>query len=148
MLDLLTLHDKNPEQAAQQLIKHIQSKAIDPADVKSTFQPRDDWRYHARKDREEPELTGGYNTNSAQRAVQQVATGPGAVARAATLAKAGIDKLSNLGKTARIEPTVKDMGPVQQVKSSPALPAPIKPEVEVPVNVKQKQKVGQGVAEK
>lgn len=146
--DLLTLHDKNPEQAAQQLIKHIQSKAIDPADVKSTFQPRDDWRYHARKDREEPELTGGYNTNSAQRAVQQVATGPGAVARAATLAKAGIDKLSNLGKTARIEPTVKDMGPVQQVKSSPALPAPIKPEVEVPVNVKQKQKVGQGVAEK
>jgi hypothetical protein len=52
MTDLLDLYQENPKEAAQQLIKHIQSRAIDPADVKSTLQPRDDWRYHARKDRE------------------------------------------------------------------------------------------------
>ena len=70
--DLLKVYRKNPEQAAQQLIKHVQRQSINPADVKSSFQPRDDWRYHARKDREEPELTGGYNTRatSAQQAQQ------------------------------------------------------------------------------
>jgi hypothetical protein len=148
--DLLDLYRKNPEEAAQQLIKHIQNKAVNPADVKSSFQPRDDWRYHARKDREEPELTGGYGDKpkvSAQPTVTNVATVPSTLARAATVAKAGIDKLSNLDKTARTEPTVKDMGPVQQVKSTPALSAPTKPEFELPVNIKQKQKVGQGVRE-
>jgi hypothetical protein len=144
--DLLTLHDKNPEQAAQQLIKHIQTQAIDPADVKSTFQPRDDWRYHARKDREEPELTGGYNTRAtsaqqaqqAQQAVQKVATAPGTLARAATVAKAGIDKLSNLSKLA---------SPARQGKAAPALSAPTNPEIELPVNVKQKIKQGEQLTE-
>jgi hypothetical protein len=142
--DLLTLHRKNPEQAAQQLIKHIQTQAIDPADVKSTFQPRDDWRYHARKNREEPELTGGYGdkpTASAQSSVKNVAnvaTAPGSLARAATVAKAGIDKLSNLGK---------NMGLGQQVKSTPALSAPTRPEVELPTNVKQKIKQGKQLTE-
>jgi hypothetical protein len=139
--DLLTLHRKNPEQAAQQLIKHVQSKAVDPADVKSTFQPRDDWRYHARKNREEPELTGGYGdkpTASAQSSVKNVAnvaTAPGSLARAATVAKVGIDKLSNLSKSS------------QQVKSTPALSAPTRPEVELPTNVKQKIKQGEQLTE-
>ena len=149
--DLLKVYRKNPEQAAQQLVKHVQSQSINPTDVKSSFTSRadntSDWRYHARKDREEPELTGGYNTSpaQAQQAVQNVAAGPGTLARAATVgaraatvAKAGIDKLSNLGKSAQ---------PAQQVKATPALSAPTKPEVELPINVKQKQKVGQEVAE-
>ena len=139
--NLLKVYRKNPEQAAQQLIKHVQRQSINPADVKSSFQPRDDWRYHARKDREEPELTGGYNTRAtsaqqAQQAVQKVATAPGTLARAAAVAKAGIDKLSNLSKLA---------SPAQQVKATPALSAPTKPEIELPVNVKQK--AGQEVAE-
>jgi hypothetical protein len=139
--DLLNLYRKNPEQSAQQLIKHVQSKAVDPAKVKASFQPRDDWRYHARKNRKEPDLTGGYGDKpkvSAQPTVTNVATAPGTLARAATVAKAGIDKLSNLGK---------NMGLGQQVKATTALSAPSKPEVELPVNVKQKQKVGQEVAE-
>ena len=139
--NLLKVYRKNPEQAAQQLIKHVQRQSINPADVKSSFQPRDDWRYHARKHREEPELTGGYNTRAtsaqqAQQAVQKVATAPGTLARAAAVAKAGIDKLSNLSKLA---------SPAQQVKATPALSAPTKPEIELPVNVKQK--AGQEVAE-
>ena len=133
MFDLLNLYHKNPEQAAAQLIKHIQSNAIDPADVKSTFTSRaddpSDWRYQWKQQHPKPEPTGGYNTRatSAQQAVQQVDTGPGTLARAATVAKAGIDKLSNLNK------------PAQQGKATPALSAPTKPEVELPVNVKQKQ---------
>jgi hypothetical protein len=131
--DLLNLYRKDPEQSAQQLIKHIHSKAVNPAKVKASFQPRDDWRYHARKNREEPELTGGYGDKpaaSAQPSVPNVATAPGALARATTVAKAGIDKLSNLGK---------NIGLAQQVKATPALSAPARPEVELPVNVKQKQ---------
>jgi hypothetical protein len=139
--DLLKVYRKNPEQAAQQLIKHVQRQSINPADVKSSFQPRDDWRYHARKNREEPELTGGYGNKpevSTKPSVSNVATVPGTLARAATMAKAGVDKLSNLGK---------NMGLGRQVKATPALSAPTKPEVELPINIKQKQKVGQEVAE-
>ena len=131
--DLLKVYRKNPEQAAQQLIKHVQHQSINPADVKSSFQPRDDWRYHARKNREEPELTGGYGNKpevSTKPSVSNVATVPGTLARAATVAKAGIDKLSNLGK---------NMGVGQQGKATPALSAPTRPEIELPVNVKQKQ---------
>jgi hypothetical protein len=139
--DLLKVYRKNPEQAAQQLIKHVQHQSINPADVKSSFQPRDDWRYHARKNREEPEVTGGYGNKpevSTKPSVSNVATVPSTLARAATVAKAGVDKLSNLGK---------NMGLGRQVKAAPALSAPTKPEVELPINVKQKQKVNQGVAE-
>jgi hypothetical protein len=141
--DLLKVYRKNPEQAAQQLIKHVQRQSINPADVKSSFTSRadnpSDWRYHARKDREEPELTGGYGDKpaaSANKPVQKLATAPGALARAAAVAKTGIDKLSNLSKLA---------SPARQGKAALALSAPTKPEVELPVNVKQK--VGQGVAE-
>jgi hypothetical protein len=139
--DLLNLYRKNPEQSAQQLIKHIQSKAVNSAKVKASFQPRDDWRYHARKNREEPELTGGYGDKpavSAKPSVPNVATAPGTLARAATVAKAGIDKLSNLSK---------NIGLGQQVKATPALSAPTRPEVELPTNVKQKIKQGEQLTE-
>jgi hypothetical protein len=139
--DLLKVYRKNPEQAAQQLIKHVQHQSINPADVKSSFQPRDDWRYHARKNREEPELTGGYGDKpaaSATKPVQKLATAPGALARAATVAKAGIDKLSNLSKLA---------SPARQGKAAPALFAPTTPEIELPVNVKQKVKQGEQLTE-
>jgi hypothetical protein len=205
--DLMELYHKDPKQAAEQLIKHIQSKAVNPADVKASFQSRadnpDDWRYHGRKD---PELTAAerarrdaeweaeWEADAPARVAnevkmwvvekgknkpqlpeveydqrehpnfqkelaefqelvndsswrnkpyeikvtiggkpvalpsnQKVAAGPGTLARAATVAKAGIDKLSNLKK------------PAQQVKATPALSAPTRPEVELPVNAKQKQ---------
>jgi hypothetical protein len=143
--DLLNLYRKNPEQSAQQLIKHVQSKAVDPANIKASFRSRvdnpSDWRYHARKDREEPELTGGYGDKPAASAkpsvsnVSNVATAPGTLARAAVAAKAGIDKLSNLKK------------PALQAKPAPALSAPARPKVELPVNVKQKIKQGEQLTE-
>jgi len=142
MWNLLALYDKNPEQAAQQLIKHIQSKAINPADVKASFKSRaddpNDWRYHDREDREEREQDWYDDepaaATQAQQAVQQVATGPGTLARAATVAKAGIDKLSEPKDIQQMP--AKDMG---RVEPTAKLPAPTKPEVELPVNVKQKQ---------
>jgi hypothetical protein len=49
MFDLLDLYRKNPEQAAAQLIKHLQSVAIDSKDIETSFKSRadnpDDWRY-------------------------------------------------------------------------------------------------------
>ena len=143
--DLLKVYRKNPEQAAQQLIKHVQRQSINPTNVKSSFTSRadnpSDWRYHARKDRKDPEPTGGYgdkSTASATKPVQKLAAAPGALARVATVAKAGIDKLSNLSKLA---------SPAQQGKAAPALSAPTKPEIELPVNVKQKVKQGEQLTE-
>ena len=145
MWDLLALYDKNPEQAAAQLVKHIQAKAIDPADVKSTFTSRaddpNDWRYHDRKEREQ-DWYDDEPAVSAQQAVQKVATGPGAIARAATLAKAGIDKLSEPKDIQQMLP--KDTG---RVDPTAALPAPTRPEIELPVNVKQKVKQGEQLTE-
>lgn len=133
MWDLLELYNKNPEQAAQQLVKHIQNKAVDPTDVKASFKSRaddpNDWRYHDRKEREQ-DWYDNEPSASAQDTVQKIATGPGTIARAAALAKAGIDKLSNLNKPA---------SPARQVKTTPALPAPEKPEFEVPTKLKQTQ---------
>jgi len=49
MFDLLDLYRQNPELASAQLIKHLQSVAINPAKVKSSFRSRaddpSDWRY-------------------------------------------------------------------------------------------------------
>ena len=213
--DLMELYHKDPKQAAEQLIKHIQSKAIDPADIKASFKSRadnpDDWRYHGRKD---PELTADerarrdaeWEADAPARAAnevkmwvvekgknkpqfpeveydqrehpnfqkelaefqelvndsswhnkpyeikvtiggkpvalpssQKVATGPGALARAATVAKAGIDKLAEPKDIQQMP--AKDMG---RVEPSATLPAPTRPEVELPANVKQKQKVPAG----
>jgi len=53
MYDLLYLYRTNPELAAAQLIKHLQSASIDPADIKSSFVSRaddpDDKRYQTTK---------------------------------------------------------------------------------------------------
>ena len=216
--DLIGLYHENPEQAAEQLIKHVQRQSINPADVKASFKSRadnpDDWRYHGRKEpvltaaerarrnaeweaeweadaparaanevkmwvvekgknkpqlpeveydqREHPnfqkelaefqELVNDSNWRNkpyeikvtiggkpvALPSSQKVSAGPGALARAATVAKAGIDKLSNLSKLA---------SPAQQVKATPALSAPTKPEIELPVDVKQKVKQGEQLTE-
>jgi hypothetical protein len=129
---LLDLYEENPEQAAAQLIKHLQSEAIDPADVSSSFRSRaddpSDWRYQNRQERE---FTGGYDNEpevSAQEPLQKLAAAPGTLARAAVLAKTGIDKLSKIDKT-------------QNTNNTPALPAPAKPEFDLTPDLKSKEKV-------
>ena len=53
MFDLLDLYRTNPELAAAQLIKHLQSASINPANIKSSFTSRaddpSDWRYQDKK---------------------------------------------------------------------------------------------------
>jgi hypothetical protein len=149
MYDLLELYDSNPEQAAAQLVKHIQSKAVDPADIKASFKSRaedpSDWRYQWKQKHKKPEPTGGYNiraTQAPEPAVPSVATGPGTLARAATVAKAGIDKLSE--PKAIQQMPAKDMG---RVEPTATLPAPTRPEIELPVNTKQKVKQGEPLTE-
>lgn len=129
---LLDLYEENPEQAAAQLIKQIQSKSIDPADVKSSFKSRaddpSDWRYQNRQERE---FTGGYDDDpkvSAQEPLQKLAAAPSTLARAAMLAKAGTDTLSKIDNP-------------QYANDTPALPAPAKPEFDLTPNLKSKEKV-------
>jgi len=137
MYDLLDLYDSNPEQAAAQLVKHIQAKAIDPADIKASFRSRaddpNDWRYHDREEREK-DWYDDKPAAATQPSVTNVATAPGTLARAATVAKAGIDKLSEPKDIQQMP--AKDMG---RVEPTATLPAPTRPEIELPVNVKQKQ---------
>ena len=243
--DLINLYNKNPKKAAQQLIKHIQSEAVNPDDITSTFQPRDDWRQRAKlndpEDDSKPydyyasntpeknkiviyttdfdgnimdtyirdnrqsdpveelkkfirsdgsdsgsrfykytkysatnggkpvkiahekyidpsKLSNALSPDQVQEKmykmwdagidpnVATVSTTPGALARAATIAKAGIDKLSNLRNKTQPAPTVKDMGPIQRVKPAPALPAlpapTTEPELNLAPNLKQKVKTG------
>ena len=237
MWDLLELYGDNPKQAAQQLIKHIQTKAVDPADIKASFKSRaddpNDWRYQNKL--KEPEYSEPYDyyasntpeknkivlyttdfdgnimdtyirdnreTDPVQKLkdliraegsssgsrfykytkytatsggkpvkidsekyidpsklsnalspdqvrekmykmweadvekaiVDKIATAPGTLARAATVAKAGINKLSE--PTAVQQMPAKDMG---RIKPTAALPAPTQPEIELPVDIKQKQ---------
>ena len=121
---LLDLYEENPEQAAAQLIKQIQSKSIDPADVSSSFKSRaddpSDWRYHDKLNRtDDKEIPDTSLSN---------------ITRMAGLAKGA-------GTSNDQEPTVKDMGPVQYAKDTPALPAPAKPEFDLTPDVKSKEKV-------
>jgi hypothetical protein len=141
MYELLELYDSNPEQAAAQLVKHIQDKAIDPADIKASFKSRaddpSDWRYQWKQKHTKPEPTGGYNiraTQAPEPSVPSVAAGPGTLARATTVARAGIDKLSE--PKAIQQMPAKDMG---RVEPTATLPAPTRPEIKLPVNAKQKQ---------
>ena len=240
--DLINLYNENPKKAAQQLITHIQSEAVNPDDITSTFRPRDDWRQRAKlndpEDDSEPydyyasntpeknkiviyttdfdgnimdtyirdnrqsdpveelkkfirsdgsssgsrfykytkysatnggkpvkiahekyidpsKLSNALSPDQVQEkmykmwdanidpTVATVSTTPGALARTAAIAKAGIDKLSNLRNKTQPAPTVKDMGPIQQVKPAPALPAPTtEPELNLAPNLKQKVKTG------
>ena len=122
MFDLLDLYATNPELAAAQLIKHLQSKAVNPADVKSSFVSRADnpadWRYNDKikgaGDQDEP------------------AADPADIARLAGIAKKGADAVD-------AKPTPTQQQPAQ--KSAPAaLPAPTEPEIDLTPGLKQKEK--------
>ena len=115
MTDLLDLYSENPNKAAEQLIQHIQSRAIDPADVKASFQSRaddpTDWRYHDRKD----------SSTAADAASMPT---PGLGTTAAGIANKAASSTGNAVK--------------QLPKAAAALPAPTKPEFEIPANQKSK----------
>ena len=127
MYDLLYLYRTNPELAAAQLIKHLQSASIDPADVKSSFVSRaddpSDSRYQNKLNRVDDRDTPDSDETSLS-----------TMTRLAGLAK-GSDTSINPA------PAVKDMGPVQYANNMPALPAPTKPEFDLAPGLKQKEKV-------
>lgn len=122
--DLLNLYDENPEQAAEQLIKHLQSKAIDSSDVTSSFASRadnpGDWRYHDKLNRADDEEIPDTSLSN--------------ITRLAGLAK-------GTGTSNDQEPAVKDIGPVQYTNNMPALPAPTKPDFDLSPDLKSKEKV-------
>ena len=128
--DLLNLYRKNPEQAAQQLIKHIQSKAITPTDVKASFTSRandpGDWRYQARKDREKDiDNNVGTSTTSKSEPAAGPTTGMSGLARAAG-AQIGrtATKLGKATATTILNQPTRDMGRIEPTMSPIALPAP------------------------
>ena len=126
MFDLLDLYRTNPELAAAQLIKHLQSVAIDSKDIETSFKSRADnpadWRYQNKlKEPDDEEIPDTSLSN---------------ISRLAGLAK-GIAS----GDNQEPAPAVKDMGPVQYAKDTPALPAPTKPEVDLTPDLKSKEKV-------
>ena len=141
--DLLDLYQKNPEEAAQQLIKHIQSKAVNPADVKSSFTSRandpSDWRYQARKDRE---------LDSSEADLEKVTTKSAAstLGDISSLARAaGVQTgrtMSNIGRGTAdtiLNQPARDMGRIEPTTAPAALPAPTtSPGMQIP---KQKLKV-------
>ena len=124
MFDLLDLYRTNPELAAAQLIKHLQSVAIDSKDIETSFKSRaddpSDWRYQ----------------NKLKEPDDNSSTGLANVSRLAGLAK-GVAG----GGDQEPAPTVKDMGPVQYAKDTPALSAPTRPEVDLTPDLKSKEKV-------
>jgi len=126
MFDLLDLYRTNPELAAAQLIKHLQSVAIDSKDIETSFKSRaddpSDWRYQNKlKEPDDEEIPD---------------TSLSTMARLAGLAK-GVAG----GGDQEPAPTVKDMGPVQYAKDTPALPAPTKPKFDLTPDLKSKEKV-------
>ena len=129
--DLLSLYDKNPKQAAEQLIKHLQSKAIDSSDVTSSFASRadnpGDWRYQNKLNRTDDEEIPDTSLST--------------LTRLAGLAKGASTSDDQ-------EPVVKDIGPEQYANNMPALPAPTKPEFDLNPNLKQKEKVPVNQAQK
>ena len=127
MFDLLDLYRTNPELAAAQLIKHLQSVAINPAKVKSSFRSRaddpGDWRYQNKL--KEPDDIDPDDSASPMDASRL----------------AGLTRGANASGNQAPAPTVKDMGPVQPAKDTPALPAPTKPEVNLTPDLRSKEKV-------
>jgi len=111
MSDLLDLYRTNPEQAAEQLIQHLQSTSINPANIKSSFTSRaddpSDWRYQNKL--KEPE----HDNNSNQ------VSSPADIARLAGLGKKALDKINQIDT---------DNKPEQLPTTAPAqaLPAPTK----------------------
>ena len=237
MFELLDLYRKNPEQAAAQLIKHLQSVAIDSKDIETSFKSRadnpDDWRYQNKlKEPDDSEPYDYYASNTPEenkiviyktdfdgnigdtyvrdnretdpveelkRVIRSdgspsgsrfhkytkfTATSggkpvkidsekyidPSKLSNALSpdqvrekmykMWQANIDPydnsstgLANISRLAGLAkgiaggdnqepaPTVKDMGPVQYAKDTPALPTPTKPEVDLTPNLKSKEKV-------
>jgi hypothetical protein len=111
MFDLLDLYRTNPELAAAQLIKHLQSTSINPANIKSSFTSRaddpSDWRYQNKL--KEPEDDNNSNHVSS----------PADIARLAGLGKKALDKINQIDT---------DNKPEQLPTTTPAqaLPAPAK----------------------
>jgi uncharacterized phage infection (PIP) family protein YhgE len=128
MFELLDLYDENPELAAAQLIKHLQSVAIDSKDIETSFKSRaddpSDWRYHDKQ----------ADTSDANADSSELAN----LTRLATAAQSAAN--ARLQQSAAAA-TVKHMGPVQYAKDIPALPAPTKPEFDLAPDLKQKEKV-------
>ena len=124
MFDLLDLYRTNPELAAAQLIKHLQSVAIDSKDIETSFKSRandtSDWRYQ----------------NKTASDVSDQAPDITNISRLTGLAK-GVAS----GGDQEPAPTVKDMGPVQYAKDTPALPSSTKPEFDLTPDLKSKEKV-------
>jgi hypothetical protein len=141
--DLLDLYQENPKEAAQQLIKHIQSRAIDPADVKSSFTSRandpSDWRYQARKDRE----LDSSEADLEKVTTKSAASTPGDISSLARAAGVQIGRtMSNIGRGTAdtiLNQPARDMGRIEPTTAPAALPAPaVSPGMQIP---KQKLKV-------
>ena len=237
MFDLLDLYRKNPEMAAAQLIKHLQSVAINPAKVKSSFRSRaddpSDWRYQNKlKEPDDSEPYDYYASNTPEenkiiiyktdfdgnigdtyvrdnretdpveelkRVIRSDGSSSGSRFHKYTkftatsggkpvkidsekyidpsklsnalspdqvrekmykMWQANIDPydnsstgLANISRLAGLAkgvaggdnqepaPAVKDMGPVQYAKDTPALPAPTRPEFDLTPDLKSKEKV-------
>ena len=129
MYDLLYLYRTNPELAAAQLIKHLQSASIDPADVKSSFVSRDDIPSDSRS-RYQNKLNRVDDRDTPDSDETSLST----MTRLAGLAKGANTSINPA-------PAVKDMGPIQYANNMPALPAPTKPEFDLAPDLKQKEKV-------
>ena len=139
LADIVNLYRQNPELAAAQLIKHLQTNVgVSPEEVKPSLASRadnpNDWRYHDKQKDAVDTVDSGEDLSK--------------IARLAGLAKG-----AGASDSQEPAPTVKHMGPVQYAKDTPALPAPAKPEFDLAPDLKQKQKVPvkkddeQGVAE-
>lgn len=127
LADIVNLYRRDPELAAAQLIKHLQTNVgVSPEEVKPSLASRadnpNDWRYHDRQ----------------QDAIDAVDSGEDLV-KIARLA--GVAKSVGSSDNQAPAPTVKHMGQVQYAKDTPALPAPAKPEFDLAPDLKQKQKV-------
>jgi len=125
---LLNLYRKNPEEAAQQLIKHIQSKVITPKDVKSSFTSRandpSDWRYQARKDQE----LDSSEADLEKVTTKSAASTPGGISSFARAVGAQIGRsMSHVGKATAdtiLNQPARDMGRIEPTTAPAALPAP------------------------
>jgi len=127
LADLVNMYRQNPELAAAQLIKHIQTNVgVGPEEIKPSLASRadnpNDWRYHDKQ-------------NDAADAVDSDKD----LAKIARLA--GLAKGAGAADNQEPAPTVKNMRPVQYAKDTPALPAPTKPDFDLAPDLKQKQKV-------
>lgn len=132
LADIVNLYRENPELAAAQLIKHLQTNVgVSAKEISPSFASRadnpNDWRYHDKQaDAETPSDAADDSSELAN------------LTRLAAAAQSAAN--ANLQKSAAAA-TVKHMGPVQYDKDIPALPAPTKPEFDLAPSLKQKEKV-------